>query len=146
MGYNSSALEAIVTIQFNTSMTRIKSIRERGSPWWSPLLCWMKSLGVPLRSTWVEEDTNRAHKMSRHLEPKPNLPNTSGRNDQDTESKALVMSNLCRILGCFWECKNLTVCWTNIKFSCCRCFTTDSLPRGYPGQYVRASAYAELDG
>ena len=28
----------------------------------------------------------------------------------------------------------------------CRCFTTDSLPRGYPGQYVRASAYAELDG
>ena len=28
----------------------------------------------------------------------------------------------------------------------CRCFTTDSLPRGYPGQYVRASVYAELDG
>ena len=28
----------------------------------------------------------------------------------------------------------------------CRCLTTDSLPRGYPGQYVRASAYAELDG
>ena len=28
----------------------------------------------------------------------------------------------------------------------CRCPTTDSLPRGYPGQYVRASAYAELDG
>ena len=28
----------------------------------------------------------------------------------------------------------------------CRSFTTDSLPRGYPGQYVRASAYAELDG
>ena len=28
----------------------------------------------------------------------------------------------------------------------CRCFTTDSLPRGYPGQFVRASAYVELDG
>ena len=28
----------------------------------------------------------------------------------------------------------------------CWCFTTDSLPRGYPGQFVRASAYAELDG
>jgi len=28
----------------------------------------------------------------------------------------------------------------------CRCFTIDSLPRGYLGQYVRASAYAELDG
>ena len=28
----------------------------------------------------------------------------------------------------------------------CRCLTTDSLPRGYLGQYVRASAYAELDG
>ena len=28
----------------------------------------------------------------------------------------------------------------------CRCFTTDSLPRGFPRQYVRASAYAELDG
>ena len=28
----------------------------------------------------------------------------------------------------------------------CRCFSTDSLPRGYLGQYVRASAYAELDG
>ena len=26
------------------------------------------------------------------------------------------------------------------------CLTTDSLPRGSPGQYVRASAYAELDG
>ena len=25
-----------------------------------------------------------------------------------------------------------------------RCFTTDSLPRGYPGQFVWASAYAEL--
>ena len=28
----------------------------------------------------------------------------------------------------------------------CRCLTTDSLPRGYPRQYVQASAYAELDG
>ena len=28
----------------------------------------------------------------------------------------------------------------------CRCLTTDSLPRGSPGQYVQASAYAELDG
>ena len=28
----------------------------------------------------------------------------------------------------------------------CRCFTTDSLLRGYLGQYVWASAYAELDG
>ena len=28
----------------------------------------------------------------------------------------------------------------------CRCFTTDSLPWGYPGQFVRALAYAELDG
>ena len=27
-----------------------------------------------------------------------------------------------------------------------RCFTTDSLPWGYLGQYVRASAYVELDG
>ena len=27
-----------------------------------------------------------------------------------------------------------------------RCLTTDSLPRGSLGQYVRASAYAELDG
>ena len=27
-----------------------------------------------------------------------------------------------------------------------RCFTIDSLPRGYLGQYVWASAYAELDG
>ena len=28
----------------------------------------------------------------------------------------------------------------------CRCFTTDSLPRGYPGQYVRALACAKLNG
>ena len=28
----------------------------------------------------------------------------------------------------------------------CRCLTTDSLPRGSPGQYVQASPYAELDG
>ena len=28
----------------------------------------------------------------------------------------------------------------------CRCFTIDSLPRGYPGQFVRPSAHAELDG
>jgi len=28
----------------------------------------------------------------------------------------------------------------------CRCFTTDSLPQGYRGSIVRASAYAELDG
>jgi hypothetical protein len=28
----------------------------------------------------------------------------------------------------------------------CQCLTTDSLPRGYPGQYVRASAHAKLDG
>ena len=31
-------------------------------------------------------------------------------------------------------------------FADCRCLTTDSLSWGYPGQYVRASAYAELDG
>ena len=28
----------------------------------------------------------------------------------------------------------------------CRCFTTDSLPQGYPGKLVRASAYVELNG
>jgi len=28
----------------------------------------------------------------------------------------------------------------------CRCFTTDSLPRRYSGQFVWALAYAELDG
>ena len=28
----------------------------------------------------------------------------------------------------------------------CRCFTTDSLPQGYRGSIVRASAYAKLDG
>ena len=28
----------------------------------------------------------------------------------------------------------------------CRCLTTDSLPWGYPEQYVRALAYAKLDG
>ena len=28
----------------------------------------------------------------------------------------------------------------------CRCLTTDSLPRGSLGQYVWASAYAELNG
>ena len=38
------------------------------------------------------------------------------------------------------------VTMTIISTAKCRCFTTDSLPRGYPGQYVRALAYVELDG
>jgi hypothetical protein len=107
-------------------MTRIKSIGERGSPWRSPLLCWMKSPGIPSSSTWVEEDANRPHRMSRHLEPKPILSRTSRRNGQDTESKALVMSSLSSNLGCFWECKNLVVCWTNIKLSCMNRFLNKS--------------------
>ena len=37
------------------------------------------------------------------------------------------------------------IAWSKI-FGECRCFTTDSLPQGYPGQFVPASAYAKLDG
>ena len=33
----------------------------------------------------------------------------------------------------------------HLRWGPCRCLTTDSLPWGYPGQYVRASAYVELD-
>ena len=42
--------------------------------------------------------------------------------------------------------KKKSIWVSKILVTNCRCFTTESLPRGYPGQYVQASAYAELDG
>ena len=65
----------------------------------------------------VEEVTSKPLKRSRQRGPKPILASTSSRKGQETESKAFVMSSLRRILGYFWECKNLTVCCTNMKLS-----------------------------
>ena len=50
------------------------------------------------------------------------------------------------------HCYNLNKCLGNLfhlwflGLRNCRCFTTDSLPWVYPGQFVQTSAYAELNG
>ena len=59
--------------------------------------------------------------------------------------KFLWWANYCMLKIYPMSMYNLVIDLSN-EYEFFRCFTTDSLPRGYPGQYVRASAYAELDG
>jgi hypothetical protein len=59
----------------------------------------MKLPGTPLSKIWVEEVIRIPLITSLHMGPKPNFSNTSRRKGQETESKALEMSNFKRILG-----------------------------------------------
>ena len=81
---------------------------------------------------WIfEEMTLKLAVVVRLADPRAEDENRSRREDHVIE--------VHRGLGC-------KVAETPTWRASCRCFTTDSLPRGYPGQYVRASAYAALDG
>jgi hypothetical protein len=109
-GWRRPSLDALVTIKLRTSITRMNSIGERGSPCRNPRWWEMGLPGIPFKSTWVEEDVRRPLNMSLQILPKPSFSRTSNRKIHETESKALEMSSFKRILGCFWECKNLAIC------------------------------------
>jgi hypothetical protein len=62
----------------------------------------MKHLGIPFTSTRVEEDIRSPLIISLQICPKPTCCITSRRNGHDTESNALEISNLRRILDYFF--------------------------------------------
>ena len=97
-----------------TSITKTNSIGERGSPWRSPLRCIIIFPGTPLSITWVEEVNKILEIRLRHLIPKPRWDNTSRRKAQDTESKALEISNFKNKLESLFLCSALIDCSTNI--------------------------------
>ena len=102
-GCNSPSLLAFWTIRFKTSITKMKSIDERGSS--------------RLKDYSSDEEPRIALIRSRHLGPKPLFCKISNRKAQETESNALEMSNFGRIRGCFYWWRNLAVCWTRMKLS-----------------------------
>ena len=116
-GCNSPSLLAFWTIRFKTSITKMKSIGERGSSCRRPHRWSNSSPGMPLRITRVDEEPRIALIRSRHLGPKPLFCKISNRKAQETESNALEMSNFGRIRGCFYWWRNLAVCWTRMKLS-----------------------------
>jgi len=107
-----------LTIEFSTSITRINNIGDRGSPCLRPRWWKIMSPGFPFTKICVEEVDKIKQMRSHHRWPNPTLRIISRRNDQQTESNALEMSNLRRIWASFFLCKDFTICCTNIKLSC----------------------------
>lgn len=89
------------TRELRTSITRIKSIGDKGSPCLRPLLWWMISPGSPLTRTLVEEENNSLEMILHHKGPKPSWLKISNRKGHETESKALPISNFRRIQDTF---------------------------------------------
>jgi len=102
---------------FRTSMTIMKSIVDKGSPWRSPLRCWINLPGTLFTKILVVEDHRSLDNMLHYTGPKPKCLKTYSKNAHDNKSKALLMSNFRRILGSFRLWSTLAVCWTKIKLS-----------------------------
>ena len=98
-------------------MTRMKSIGDKGSPCLRPRRCTIFSPGEPFSSTCVEEVAKSPLIISRQIGPKPRFCNTSSKKGQETVSKALVISSFNKKHAYFCWCRNLVVCWTNMKLS-----------------------------
>ena len=77
----------------STSMTRMKSMGDNGSPCLRPRWWCILSPGDPLSSTWVEDVRSSPLMISHQIGPKPNCFKTSKRKGHETESKALLISN-----------------------------------------------------
>jgi len=85
---------------------------------------------------------------------------SSNDGDDECEHGELLTRSTRAAASCRWEPTKVAACLdlkvhralerkaqrTPTWRASCRCFTTDSLPQGYRGSIVRASAYAELDG
>ena len=100
-GYNKPSLTANDTIWPSTSITKMKSIGESGSPCRNPRRCKITSPGIPFNRTRVDEEPNSPLIISRQICPKPNCCITSRRKGQDTESNAFEISSLRRKRGSF---------------------------------------------
>ena len=79
--------DAFSTNRHKTSMTRIKSIGESGSPCLIPRWRTILSLGEPFRRIWVEEVARSLLIMSHQTGPKPKLCRTSKRKGQKPNQK-----------------------------------------------------------
>lgn len=90
------SLEAYSTKEFRTSKTRIKSMGE-GVTLTKTVMMKIVSPGSPFTNNRVEEVDRIRHNRSHHCYPTPNCRITSRRKDQETESKALEISNFRRI-------------------------------------------------
>jgi hypothetical protein len=104
--------------EFKTSITKMNNIGDKGSLCLNPLWWHISFPGSPFTSTLVEEEHNNLEIILHHTGPKPRCPSTSSRNGQDTESNALLISNLRSTLGIFYLWIALAVCCTIIKLSC----------------------------
>jgi hypothetical protein len=112
-----SSVEAFSTNHDRASMTSIKSIGDSGSPWCSPLLWEMISLGTPFSRIWVKDVASSPLIISHHIVPKLNFFMTSSRKAQETESNAFEMPNLRSKQGCLCWWRNRVICYTSIKLS-----------------------------
>lgn len=114
-GCKSPSIAALVTIWLRTSMTKIKSIGDNGSPCLNPCRWIIFPLGIPFISTWVEEVARSPLIKALQICPKPKHCRTSNKNSQATESKALEMSSLRRIRGSLWWWKTLPfAAWSDL--------------------------------
>uniref|UniRef100_A0A0A9HWZ3 Uncharacterized protein n=1 Tax=Arundo donax TaxID=35708 RepID=A0A0A9HWZ3_ARUDO len=100
-GCSNPSLAALTKTEFNTSMTRIKSMGDRGSPCLSPLRCLITSPGSPLSSMRVVAEESRLQTMLHQRGPNPKYLKTSKRKLHEIESNALDISSFSSKRGCF---------------------------------------------
>ena len=113
----------------------VRSSKGRALGWWLLCLWGTRILGSELGGLhvlilgYIDWATSGLNFLGfSYTSSAPRVFRVPDQNDQETKISV-------GLLRPFW-----------FQWGFCRCFTTDSLPRGYPGQYVWASAYVELDG
>lgn len=109
---------AYLHMAFRASITSMDNMGDKGSPCQRPLRWEINSPGSPLITILVEEVDNRRQIRLHQVRPKPKCCNSSSKKDQDTESKALEMSNFKRMWSPFLRCKSLASCWTKSCHEC----------------------------
>lgn len=96
-----SSCVARLNMLLRTSIARMNRYGDRGSPCLSPLRCLKLLPGLPLSNIEDDEVFRIAASQFVHLIGKPLFTSSSSKNSHETESNALVMSNLIRQAGVF---------------------------------------------
>jgi hypothetical protein len=100
-----------------TSMSRMNSIGDNGSPCRSPRAFQMTRPSSPLSRTRVDAVEMRIEIQSLQRHPKPMPCNTCSRNAHAAVSKALVISNLISSDDLCFLCSAFAASSTNLKLS-----------------------------